>query len=400
MVKNIYSMAITGWITLLLVLVMGLRFSGIAVGLLSGLGLSLLTFSGCVQPVSPPSELIILQASWLIFNATLDAVGFFYFLNERLKSFIEKCNRYTYLFVIIFCYCLAFVTGDRRCFKMFDSPIQNKLSIRQLVSIRTAIHMASLASPLSISGILLLLVLRNNFLPVLDMLGMVLSTTAIIAVLSSMLLYLIPCNWSTKLNQLLKSYYNSEAIITHNGVDPKLAKCKSLVLLLLLLCLVQVMLLHSKPQYSGLTGVICCEKTFLINLPMFLALVLLSAAALSMLYWKIKPAKIVQSHRFRLGIQQFFIFFGLVWLVETLITSDKDFLVKMLNRVFVFDNPSFYLICFLLLFLVDAPITIWVFVPVLILSCFSLLNLALIISLLYFLSLIRSCVLEMYRKKI
>ncbi|WP_339044330.1 anaerobic C4-dicarboxylate transporter family protein [Cardinium endosymbiont of Tipula unca] len=392
-------MAMTGWIALVLVLVIGLRLDGIAIGLLSGLGLSLLTFLGYVQPVSPPSELIILQASWLIFNATLDAIGFFYFLNEQLRIFLQKHSRYPYLCALIFCYCLTFVTGDRRCFNMHDPSIQGKLSIRQLVSVRIAMHMASLASPLSISGILLLLVLRNNFLPALGILCMVLSGTVVITVLSSMLLCLIPCTWSTKLDQSLKLYYNSEVTMTDIGADSKWVKYKSYILVFSFLCLVQVVFLLSKPQSGELTRVICCEKVFLVKLPMFLTLVLLSAAALFMLYAGIKPAKIVQSKRFRLGIQQFFIYFGLAWLAETLITNDKAFLGKMFNEISIFDHPFFYLICFFCLLLVDAPIVIWLFVPVLIWSHFSLLNLTLIITFLYFLSLVRSFLVEVCRSK-
>ncbi|TDG95186.1 anaerobic C4-dicarboxylate transporter family protein [Cardinium endosymbiont of Culicoides punctatus] len=394
-------MAIIGWIILVLVLIIGFRLGGIAMGLLSGLGLLLLIFSGYVRSVSPPSELMILQASWLIFNATLDAVGFFHFLNENLKKFLEKYSRYTYSSIIIFCYCLAFITGDRKYFNKMDSAIRNKLSMQQLVMSHISIHMASLVSPLSVSGIILLLVLRNNALPILDIFGMVISITVSIIVFSGIILYFIPCKWSKKLDQLFELYgeHNQVSIVQ---AETNLGRLKqhNYILLFLLLCLVQTILLSVKPQTDGLTGVIYCNKIFLIQLPMFLALILLAVAALSTLYWKIKPAKIVGSNRFKIGIQQFFIFFGLVWLVETLVDNDKILLGKILKEGIAINNYSFYyLVYFFCLLFMDAPIIIWVFAPLFISNHFSFLNIALMIISIYVLSIIRSCMVAICRKR-
>lgn len=68
-------MSTIGWGMLLIVLIASLYLGGISLGLLSGLVLGLLTCS--VQPTPPPNDLMLLQATWLLLMATLEATGFF-----------------------------------------------------------------------------------------------------------------------------------------------------------------------------------------------------------------------------------------------------------------------------------------------------------------------------------
>jgi anaerobic C4-dicarboxylate transporter DcuB len=377
-------MVTIGWGILFLILIVSLHLNGIALGLLSGLGLGLLTFFRYLQPTLPPDDLIILQASWLIFIATLEAVGFFGLLEQKFKIFAQNSNNYACLLLPLVSYCLVFWTGDRKWVSAMAPTFakiaitRKKRPIQFLAPIGIATHMALLASPLSISGILLLLVVSNSALPALALVGMIVRITLGITFTSSLLFYLMPRMLLTKLDIWFSHSYNDDIISTVTESQEK--KQATYLFLSLLLLLIEFVFLVVKPQSNALTAFICSEHIIPVRLPMFFALVLLSVAAVAMLSFRIKPTKVIQANRFKWSIQQFFVFFGLVWFVETLVSNDQASLIKILGAFTIWNHYLFYLVLSFYTLLIEVPIVIWLFVPLLIIGChITILNLALLL---------------------
>lgn len=359
-------MVTIGWSMLLLVLIIGLRLGGVSLGLLSGLGLGLLTFS--VQPTAPPNDLMLLQATWLLLMATLEATGFFYLLETKLRACIEQTSNHYRLVVALFCYGLVFLTGDTKWLHRLvcDQNALHRGKYRLIVPVGIAAHMALLASPLSISGILLIVVAGNSGLPILDLVGMIVVITIGITAASSLLTYLMPDKWLIKLCEWRKNLSKDDAQVVTASED-------KVQLIFLLLLLATMLFLLIKPEANRLTKLSC--KVFPVRFPIFFPLAMLSIAAVAMLGFKIKPAKILQTHRFKLGIQQFFIFLGLTWLLDSLISHDKAFLIKMLCGGSA--NYGFYLVTALYMLLIDIPIIIWLFTGLLIEQHCAIVTLAL-----------------------
>ncbi|WP_419241586.1 anaerobic C4-dicarboxylate transporter family protein [Cardinium endosymbiont of Nabis limbatus] len=361
-------MVTIGWPMLLLVLVIGLRLGGVSLGLLSGLGLGLLTFS--VQPAAPPNAFILLQATWLLLMATLEATGFFYLLETKLRAYIAQTHHWYGLFIALFCYGLVFLTGDAKWLHRLvcDQHPPYKSKPQLMVALGIAGHMALLASPLSISGLLLIVVAGHNGLAILDLVGMVVAITVGITATSSLLTRLIPDKWLIKL-----CTWPQQA--THDGTQLTTPSTGKVQITFLLLLLAELLFLLSKAEPNRATGLSYTKKIFPVGLPIFFALTMLSIAAVVMLWYKIKPAKILQSHRFKLGIQQFFIFLGLTWLLDSLISHDQAHFMQM-----VADGSAgygFYLTAALYMLLIDMPIIIWLFTGLLVAQHCAMITLAL-----------------------
>ncbi|CAH2559958.1 anaerobic C4-dicarboxylate transporter family protein [Cardinium endosymbiont of Oedothorax gibbosus] len=382
-------MVTIGWLVLLLMLVIGLRLGGVSLGLLSGLGLGLLTFS--IQPAAPPNDLMLLQATWFLLMATLEATGFFYLLETKLRSCIAQAHNHHGGFVVLFCYGLVFLTGDAKWLHRLvcDQNALYRDKPRLLVPLGIAAHMALLASPLSISGILLIVVAGNGGLAILDLIGMIVAITASITAASSLLVGRIPDKWLMKACEWLKAYPKDDA----KAVTESTGKVQFSFLLLLL---VAMLFLLIKPEANRLTGLSC--KIFPVRFPIFFALVMLSIAAVAILGFKIKPAKILQTYRFKLGIQQFFIFLGLTWLLDSLISHDKTYLIKIVCDGKA--NYGDYLVAALYMLLIDIPIVIWLFSALLIEQHCNIVTLALWLVVVHSLAPIRcwiSSILQSYK---
>ncbi|AXI24282.1 Anaerobic C4-dicarboxylate transporter [Cardinium endosymbiont of Sogatella furcifera] len=357
-------MVTIGWPMLLLLLIIGLRLGGVSLGLLSGLGLGVLTFF--VQPAAPPNDLMLLQATWLLLMATLEATGFFYLLEAKLRSCLMQTHA-TYRWLIApYCYGLVFLTGDKKWLDQLVCDPDGLHNTKPHLSVAAGIaaHMALLASPLSISGILLIVVAGHSGLAIPNLIGLMVTITASLTVASSLLVYLIPEPW------LIKVYTWHKASAQDN-VEVVFASAGKMHLAFLLVLLAEVLFLLIKPEVNRFTGL--NGKIFPVRLPIFFALVLLSIAAIVMLGSKIKPAQILQTHRFKLGIQQFFIFLGLTWLLDSLISHDKTYLNTLLSGA----EYGFYCIAALYMLLIDISIFIWLFTGLLVAQNCTHLTLAL-----------------------
>ncbi len=386
-------MVTIGWSIFLLVLIIGLPLGGISIGLLSGLTLGLLTFS--VQPVAPPNDLMLLQATWLLLMATLEAAGLFYLLEIKFKAFIAQTNNYYVPFVAFVCYGLVFLTGDKKwlCRLACDKHSVNKKdNYRLLVAVGIAAHMALLTSPLSISGILLIITAGSRGLCVLDLVGTIAAITIGITIIASILSCLISNKCLKKLSTWVAEYAKDDnQVITISKDNAQLT--------FLLLLLTEALFLLIKPTVNSLTLLSCLEKIFPVRFPIFFALCLLSIAAVVMLAFKIKPANILQTHRFKVGIQQFFLFLGLSWLLDSLISHDKAYLLKILCDGKV--NYGFYLLVVLYMLLIDMPIIIWLFSTLLIEGHCTILGLSIWLIIAHNLGPIRFCIkcmIQSYKK--
>lgn len=341
---------------LLLLLIIGLRLGGVSIGLLSGLGLGLLTFS--VQPTAPPNDLMLLQTTWFLLMSTLEAAGFFYLLQTKLRACIEQIHYHYGFLIALFCYGLVFLTGDKKWLQpsLCDQNGLHSDKARLFVPITIAAHMALLASPLSISGIPLIVVARNSGFPTLALIGVIVATTVGLTMVSSLLASLMPNKW---LIPLCKEAQNPPQGNDEQVATVPTGKMKGLFVLLLLAALLFLVIKPESNRYTELSG-----KIYPVRFPIFFALVMLSIAAVVMLGLQIKPAKILQTHRFKLGIQQFFIFLGLTWLLDSLISHDKAYLIKMVGGGKA--NYGCYLLTALYMLLIDLPIVIWLFSALLI----------------------------------
>ena len=365
------------------ILVMGLRLGGCSLGLLGGLGLTLFAFCGYCMPLAPPSyDLLILQAAWLILMSTLEAVHFFDLVESKFNQFVSKVDHHI-IFVALLCYCLVFVTGNRKFVYSIRSNNTDSLASLGLPSalmivMSIAAHMALLVSPLSISGLLLLVVLGHSSWSTVDFMGSIIAITIGIIISSGILIHLIPLRWFTKLYYWFMYCEQDDPIIAYEETKSRSADIPLMILLLLgelvLFCLQPTRLACSRIPYF--------EMVFPVRLAMFFVLLIFAMAAVVMLCYNLKPAKMLQTARFKAGIQQFFILLGLTWLIETLLNADLGN-VLLCNKTYYAiyldaDQMVYHFLCYGIVFfcmlIIDLPIIIWLFVPLFLVNDCSILQ--------------------------
>ena len=75
---------------LLAVIFVGIRYGGIAFGLLGGLGVSVLSFAFGVAPGQPPIEVMLIILAVVAASATLEATGGLNLLVEYAEKLLRK----------------------------------------------------------------------------------------------------------------------------------------------------------------------------------------------------------------------------------------------------------------------------------------------------------------------
>ena len=75
---------------LLAVIFVGIRYGGIAFGLLGGLGVSVLSFAFGVAPGQPPIEVMLIILAVVAASATLEATGGLNLLVEYAEKRLRK----------------------------------------------------------------------------------------------------------------------------------------------------------------------------------------------------------------------------------------------------------------------------------------------------------------------
>ena len=368
-------MFFSGWCILLVVLVMGYVLNGIALGLLSGLVLCLLVLVGKIKPELPPNHLLVIQASWLICMSTLEAVGFFGVLEKKIKMFVSNSNWYTCFIAPILSYGFVFLTGDKQwvtnlLLKNHGASI-TKYPV-QLFPAMISTHIALLISPLYISGILFLLVVSHSKYSILNFIIIVVGVSLLIMFIISIGCYLMSFKLFEKLNKWCMHVYDRLVILDVNN------QCKKniyYVFLFVLLCLISLIFFCVKP-HNKLKTILLFSQVFPVNFSLFIALILLAISTVAMLIFNIKPLKIIQANRFSCGIKQFFVFLGVVWLIESLIANDILSLINTFAQFKTGQNGIVLMIGIFFLCLIDMPIIIWVFMPLLLQISMPMLKLA------------------------
>lgn len=194
----------------------------------------------------------------------------------------------------------------------------------------------------------------------------------------SIVMHVVPEQFLVTLEHLLTkqpSLYHSKENICPTS---KKINYTTYSVVLLLLSLLSLVLLTTEWHSTHTISVM--DRIMSVRLPMFFILMLLSTAAILMLYFNIKPASIMQSHRFKWHIQDFFIFLGLTWFAETLISNDKVYLIQQFSSISI--HPLFYIFLGFYILTIPFPLIIWLLFPLLIEHGISVLSLALFLVLL------------------
>ncbi|MGF1703624.1 anaerobic C4-dicarboxylate transporter [Photobacterium makurazakiensis] len=328
------------WIHLLLlltVILIGIRYGGIAFGLLGGLGVSVMTFVFGIAPGSPPVGVMLIILAVVAASATLEATGGLKLLVKFAERLLRKHPEHVVFLGPLCTYTLTVLVGTGHSVYpllpvIYDVAYKKGIRPeRPMAMASVASQMGITASPIAAAAAVVMATAMDNSLDI----GLI--NVLMVTIPATLGGLLIACLWSLKRGKDLdqdpefkarmedEEFRSSlvdpeqEGTATEEAEQEKTAK-KGLTVFLLGILSVIVIALFSKqllPQGVGMSVAI--------------QFLMLSVGAVILLTTNISPKRIVSSNVFTAGMSAVITIFGIAWFSDTIIGHHKEYLVDLVS---------------------------------------------------------------------
>ncbi|RIZ54958.1 anaerobic C4-dicarboxylate transporter [Vibrio sp. PID23_8] len=326
---------------LLGVIFIGIRYGGIAFGLLGGLGVSILSFVFGVAPGKAPIGVMLIILAVVAASATLEATGGLKLLVGYAEKLLRKHPSKIVFLGPLCTYTLTLLVGTGHSVYpllpvIYDVSIKRGIRPERPMAIATvASQMGITASPIAAAAAVVMATAASNNLDI--TLGQVLMVT-IPATLSGVL---IAATWSlkrgkelhedTEFQERCKDPGFRAQLIDHsaeeNGAasveNDKKAKTGLTVFLLGILSVIFVAMFGKD---LGLLPQGVSTSTAL-------QFLMLSVGAIILLATNVDPNKVVKTNVFIAGMSAVIIIFGIAWMSDTIITYNKPYIISLVEDV-------------------------------------------------------------------
>lgn len=326
---------------LLAVIFIGIRYGGIAFGLLGGLGVSILSFVFDIAPGKPPIGVMLIILAVVAASATLEATGGLKLLVNYAEKLLRKHPSKIVFLGPLCTYCLTVMVGTGHSVYpllpvIYDVSIKRGIRPERPMAISTvASQMGITASPIAAAAAVVMATAATNNLDI--SLGQVLMVT-IPATLTGVL---IAATWSLKRGKELQNDQEflqrcedpqfkaqlidkSDTSNTQNApANNKEAKMGLSVFLLGILVVICVAMFGKD---IGLLPDGVKTSTAL-------QFLMLSVGAIILLTTNVDPKKIVQTNVFIAGMSAVIIIFGIAWMSDTIISFNKPYIISLVEDV-------------------------------------------------------------------
>lgn len=350
------------FVVIILCLLVGTRFGGMGLGLISGIGLFILTFIFGLEPGKPPVDVMLTILAVIGCAATLQTAGGLNVMMQFAERLLRKHPQHITLLAPFTTWTLTFLCGTGHVvYTMF--PIIGDIALkkgirpeRPMAVASIASQMAITASPVSVAVVSLVSILAaghgiGRAWGILEILS--------VSVPASLFGVLIAALWSLKRGKDLADdpefqakiadpkqreyiYGGSETLM--NQTFPKQAYWSTWIFFAGILV---VVLLGALPELRPAFEVKGAMKALSMNL--VIQMMMLIAGAVMLLVCKVNATAISNGAVFKAGMVAIFSVFGVAWMSDTFFQAHLDELKMALEGV-VKSHPWTYAI---VLFLVS-----------------------------------------------
>ncbi|MGF1687167.1 anaerobic C4-dicarboxylate transporter [Photobacterium japonica] len=328
------------WIHLLMlltVILIGIRYGGIAFGLLGGLGVSVMTFVFDIAPGKPPVGVMLIILAVVAASATLEATGGLKLMVKHAERLLRKHPEHVVFLGPLCTYTLTVLVGTGHSVYpllpvIYDVAYKKGIRPERPMAMATvASQMGITASPIAAAAAVVMATAMSNNIDI-NLIDVLIVT--IPATLGGLLM---GCLWSLKRGKDLdkdpefqarlqdETFRNSlidveqETSAEEEAAQQRTAT-KGLAVFLLGILSVIIIALFSKqllPKGVGMSVAI--------------QFLMLSVGAVILLATNISPKKIVSSNVFIAGMSAVITIFGIAWLSDTIIGHHKPYLVELVS---------------------------------------------------------------------
>lgn len=317
----------------LLAIIIGARLQGIGLGIMGGLGLSILIFGFGLQPTSPPIDVMLMIVAVIAAAASMQAAGGL----DLMVAFAEKIlrknpSRITFLSPIV-TYLFSFVAGTGHvAYSILPviAEVARETKIRPERPLAIAViasQQAITASPISAATVALLSILAGRNISLINILAITIPATIIGVFLGALFCLKMGKDLHEDpeyIRRLEAGYFKEEK--ARNDVKLNFFSKPGLSIAIFVLTTVLIILFGSFDRLRNING-------NMLDMSTIIEVLMLSAAALILLLTKTNGIKAAQGSVFSAGMQAVVAIFGIAWMGDTFINGNMQQLQHSIEGV-------------------------------------------------------------------
>lgn len=320
------------WIELAVVLsaiFVGARIGGIGLGVMGGIGLTILTFLFNLQPTSPPIDVMLMIVSVITAAAAMQAAGGLDYLVKLAEGLLRKNpNRITYYGPIV-SYLFTLVAGTGHvCYSILPviSEVARETGVRPERPLSIAViasQQAITASPISAATVALLGMLTPYDFQLIDILMISIPATFVGVLLGAFA--------ANKMGKDLKNDENYQKLIKEGKLEAKseqkskeVPATAKISVGLFVLGALAIVLFGSFAELRPTWNV--NGEVIKMGMPATIEMIMMAVAALILIFSKVKVEEVAKGNVFSAGMQAVIAIFGIAWMGDTFFAANMDYL--------------------------------------------------------------------------
>ena len=319
----------------LIAIIIGARLGGIGLGVMGGIGLAFLIFVFGLQPTAPPIDVMLMIVAVISAASCMQAAGGLDYMVKLAEKVLRKNPSHVTILSPIVTYLFTFIAGTGHvAYSVLPviAEVARETKIRPERPLGIAViasQQAITASPISAATVALL-----GLLP-----GVTLFDIMVITVPATLIGVLVGAFCSMKVGKELlddPEYQRrvKEGLIGNDGVKTadvaNVNKAKWSVIIFLLATFMIVLF----GSISDMRPTFMVEgKAVVMDMPAIIEILMLSAAALILLFLRIDGIEAVKGSVFPAGMQAVIAIFGIAWMGDTFIKGNIEQLTGSIESI-------------------------------------------------------------------
>ena len=304
-------------------IVVGARLGGIGLGVMGGLGVALLVFVFGLEPTVPPIDVMLMIAAVISAASCMQAAGGLDYMVGLAERMLRKHPQYVTILAPLVTYTFTFLAGTGHvAYSVLPviAEVARETKIRPERPLGIAViasQQAITASPISAATVALLglLTMAGYDVTLFDILKVSVPAT-LVGVLVGAFASLRVGKELVDDPEYQKRLAAGETVASGNVAVVENGSAAKLSVLLFIVATVAVVVFGSveslRPAFDGVT----------VGMPLIIEMVMLTAAALILLFTRTAGNKAAQGSVFSAGMQAVVAIFGIAWMGDTFINGN------------------------------------------------------------------------------
>lgn len=319
----------------LIAIIIGARLGGIGLGVMGGIGLALLIFVFGLQPTAPPIDVMLMIVAVISAASCMQAAGGLDYMVKLAEKVLRKNPSHVTILSPIVTYLFTFIAGTGHvAYSVLPviAEVARETKIRPERPLGIAViasQQAITASPISAATVALL-----GLLP-----GVTLFDIMVITVPATLVGVLVGAFCSMRVGKELlddpeyqrrvkEGLIGDDSVKTADVANANKAKWSVIIFLMATLLIVLF------GSISELRPTFMVEgKAVMMDMPSIIEILMLSAAALILLFLRIDGIEAVKGSVFPAGMQAVIAIFGIAWMGDTFIKGNIEQLTGSIESI-------------------------------------------------------------------